>query len=129
MKRVCKPGGNILLLENSISGDTTSLSSQKHLDLLLQDNKLFAAYQKLTAPMVANMGGKGCFYDQDPVDLATQAGLQVIASNPVPSLFLLSMLLTSGRWDQADSFEQSSRKFEFANLFKAQHHHLPHILR
>jgi len=66
MKRVCKPGGTILLLENSIS-----------------DNKVFASYQKLTSPMVAKMGGKGCFYDQDPVDLASQAGLQVVSSRPV----------------------------------------------
>ena len=61
MRRVCKPGGRILLLENSVS-----------------DNAVLAAYQKATAPLVAKVGGKGCFYDQDPAALAAAAGLRVV---------------------------------------------------
>ena len=61
MRRVCKPGGRILLLENSVS-----------------DNAVLAAYQKATAPLVAKVGGKGCFYDQEPAALAAAAGLRVV---------------------------------------------------
>ena len=66
MRRVCKPGGRILLLENSVS-----------------DNAVLAAYQKATAPLVAKVGGKGCFYDQDPAALAAAAGLRVVLNRPL----------------------------------------------
>jgi len=36
--------------------------------------------QKATAPLVAKIGGKGCYYDQDPAALATAAGLHVIVN-------------------------------------------------
>lgn len=68
MKRVCKPDGRILLLENSIS-----------------DNGVLAAYQKATAPLVAKIGGKGCYYDQDPAALATAAGLTVTVNQALVS--------------------------------------------
>ena len=38
--------------------------------------------QKATAPLVAKVGGKGCFYDQDPRALAEAAGLTVVVNKP-----------------------------------------------
>ncbi|CAM9462869.1 unnamed protein product [Discosporangium mesarthrocarpum] len=63
MARVCKPGGKVLLLENSKSSFAP-----------------LAAYQDLTASAVAS-AGKGCFWNQDVDSLARDGGLQVIQSS------------------------------------------------
>ena len=56
----------MLLLENAVS-----------------DIGAVAWYQRATAPAVAALGGKGCFYDQDVDALARDAGLRVLSSTPV----------------------------------------------
>jgi len=66
MARVCRPGGRVLMLENAVSRDA-----------------VLGAYMKATAPLVARLGGKGCFYDQDPAALARQAGLTVLDETDV----------------------------------------------
>jgi hypothetical protein len=40
-------------------------------------------YQKATAPLVAKVGGKGCFYDQDPAALLKAAGIKVLVDLPL----------------------------------------------
>mmetsp|Transcript_53032 Transcript_53032/g.106307 ORF Transcript_53032/g.106307 Transcript_53032/m.106307 type:complete len:113 (+) Transcript_53032:591-929(+) len=71
IRRVCNKRGQVLLLENSIS-----------------DVAPIAAYQRVTAPTVAKMGGKGCFYDQDPAAIAQAAGLTVTVNEPFAGGFL-----------------------------------------
>lgn len=67
MARVCKAeSGRVLLLENSRSN-------------LLP----VAAYQDVTAGIVARYGGKGCVYNQDVASLARQAGLRVMSQKPL----------------------------------------------
>ena len=39
--------------------------------------------QKATAPLVAKVGGKGCFYDQNPAALLEAAGLKVLLDQPL----------------------------------------------
>jgi methyltransferase OMS1, mitochondrial len=52
MSRVVRPSGQILLLENSRSG-----------------NPVLGQYQDVTADLVASMGGRGCLYNQNVADL------------------------------------------------------------
>ena len=90
MKRVCKPGGRILLLENSISDNGLLAAYQVQFQTL--PSPLFlcgspdvndSIYQKATAPLVAKVGGKGCFYDQDPAALLKAAGIKVLVDLPL----------------------------------------------
>ena len=98
MKRVCKPGGRILLLENSISDNGLLAAYQVQFQTLRQlhppslPSPLFlcgspdvndSIYQKATAPLVAKVGGKGCFYDQDPAALLKAAGIKVLVDLPL----------------------------------------------
>jgi methyltransferase OMS1 len=60
MKRVCRPGGKVLLLENSRS-----------------DWAPLGAYQDVTADVLAKFGGKGCKWNQAVDSMARGAGLRV----------------------------------------------------
>ena len=61
MRRVCKAGGRVILLEHSRSS-----------------NGAVAAYQDATAVGAARFGGKGCVYNQDVTRLAELSGLRVV---------------------------------------------------
>lgn len=65
MRRVLKPGGRLLLVEHQRS-----------------DGGAVAAYQDLSAPVVARFGGKGCMWNQDVGTLVADAGLRLIRKEP-----------------------------------------------
>jgi methyltransferase OMS1 len=64
LRDILKPGGFMLLLENTRS-----------------TNNIIGLYQDFTAEMAASVGGKGCLYNQDVSSLIRRTGgIKVISS-------------------------------------------------
>lgn len=77
MRRVVRPRGRVLLLENT-----------------RPENKLAAAYVDATADFVSKNGGKGCRYDTNVPDLIKQAQFSVDSTNPYLAGFFRAFVLS-----------------------------------
>lgn len=76
MRRVLKPGGRVLLLENT-----------------RPDNWVLGAYVDATAAFIADNGGKGCRYDVDVPKLVDEAGLRVDSASSYFAGFFKAFVL------------------------------------
>ncbi|KAJ1452258.1 S-adenosyl-L-methionine-dependent methyltransferase [Pelagophyceae sp. CCMP2097] len=77
LRRILKPTGELLLLENS-----------------RPTNPVAGAYVDFTADMVARNGGKGCKYNQDVLKLVQDAGFQVKEATPLFGGFFVQIVLS-----------------------------------
>mmetsp|Transcript_27808 Transcript_27808/g.44234 ORF Transcript_27808/g.44234 Transcript_27808/m.44234 type:complete len:81 (-) Transcript_27808:82-324(-) len=77
MRRVLKPGGTALFLENARSS-----------------NNLLGSYQDLTATTVAKFGGKACLYNQDISKLVREAGLSIVREQSYANGLIKSVIAT-----------------------------------
>jgi hypothetical protein len=78
LRDVVKPGGLVLLLENTRS-----------------ENTFLGAYQDWTAEMAASLGGKGCLYNQDIYSLIRKTeGINLLSSKAIAAGIFTSFTCT-----------------------------------